>query len=53
MLRAAAILCSSSARRCAVPAALLRMGWNTVEVTVAATPKPLQLVETEIALTPP
>lgn len=36
-----------------VPVELLREGWNTVGVTVAAAPKPLQLVETEFALTPP
>ncbi len=36
-----------------VPVELLREGWNTVGVTLSTTPKPLQLVETEIALTPP
>lgn len=36
-----------------VPVDLLNEGWNTVGVTVTAAPKPLQLVETEVALTPP
>lgn len=36
-----------------VPVDLLREGWNTVGVTVTGGPKPLQLVETEFALTPP
>lgn len=35
-----------------VPVTMLRQGWNTVSITVTATPKPLQLVETEFALLP-
>ena len=36
-----------------VPVTMLNEGWNTVGVSVTAAPKPLQLVETEFALTPP
>lgn len=36
-----------------VPITMLRQGWNNVGITVTNSPKPLQLVETEFALTPP